>query len=116
MKRHPGVKRLYNQGMTAIIQQDYSEAIQHFQNFVRQFPDDSDSDNAYYWIGHAYYKLGQYRKADGAFREVLRKYEHRPTTQGYKTPDTIFMLGKLAQEQEEDKRAIYYFEEVIKMP
>lgn len=114
LQRKPGVKRLYNQGMSAVIQQSYSDAIQVFQSLTRQFPDDLDSDNAHFWIGHSYYKLKQYDQAESAFRTVLRQYEHRPTTQGYKTPDAIYMLGKISEARKEFDKAKYYYRQAIK--
>jgi len=112
--RHPGVKKMYNQGMTAVIQKDHSQAILVFENFTKRFPDNLDSDNAFYWIGRSYFELNELEKAEESFRKVLTRYEHRPTSQGYKTPDSIYMLGKLQLRQNLDQRAVYYFEEVIK--
>jgi len=112
--RHPGVKKIYNQGMTAVIQKNHEQAILIFKNFTKRFPDNLDSDNAYYWIGRSHMELNDLKKAEMAFRKVLRNYEHRPTSQGYKTPDVIYMLGKLYEKQNLDQRAVYYFEEVIK--
>ena len=112
--RHPGVKKIYNQGMTAVIQKNHSQAILVFKNFTRRFPDNLDSDNAFYWIGRSYFELNEWKKAEESFRKVLTRYEHRPTSQGYKTPDSIYMLGKLRLQQNLEQRAVYYFEEVIK--
>jgi len=112
--RHPGVKKIYNQGMTAVIKKNHQKAIQVFKNFTERFPNDLDSDNAFYWIGRSHLELNQLEKAEGAFRKVLTLYEHRPTTQGYKTPDSIYMLGKLNQHKNLNQRASYYYKEVIK--
>jgi tol-pal system protein YbgF len=112
--RHPGVKKIYNQGMTAVIQKNHSQAILVFENFTSRFPDNLDSDNAFYWIGRSYFELNEWKKAEESFRKVLTRYEHRPTSQGYKTPDSIYMLGKLQLQQNLEQRAVYYFEEVIK--
>ena len=73
--------------MTEVIQRKYEKAIRIFENFIQRFPNDLDSDNALYWVGHAYFKLKQTQKAENAFRRILTQYEHRPTSQGYKTPD-----------------------------
>ena len=112
--RHPGVKKIYNQGMTAIIKKNHEQAIKVFENFTERFPNDLDSDNAIYWIGRSQLKLNQLEKAEEAFRKVLTLYEHRPTSQGYKTPDSIYMLGKINQQKKLNQRASYYFMEVIK--
>ena len=98
--------------MTRIIQRDFEEAIRIFENFVDRFPDDLDSDNALYWIGHAYFQLHQPSKAEKVFRRILTQYEHRPTSQGYKTPDAIYMLGRIFGKQDNRTAANYYFQEV----
>ena len=111
--RHPGVKKIYNQGMTAIIKKNHEQAIQVFENFTKRFPNDLDSDNAFYWIGRSQLKLNQLEKAELAFRKVLTLYEHRPTSQGYKTPDSIYMLGRINQQKKIKQKALYYYKEVI---
>ena len=112
LRRRPGVKKLYNQGMDALIKQNYDEAIRVFENFVIQFPDDLDADNSQHWVGHAHFKLSQLEDSEIAFRKVLRNYVHRPTSQGYKTPEAILMLGRIAARRKQPEQARYYWEEV----
>ena len=112
LRRRPGVKKLYNQGMDALIKQNYDEAIRMFENLVIQFPDDLDADNAQHWVGHAHFKLRQLEDAELAFRKVLRNYEHLPTSQGYKTPEAILMLGRIMMRRKQTEQARYYWEEV----
>ena len=113
LQRRPGIKKLYNQGMSAFIKGDYAAALNVFEGFVEEFDDDVDSDNAYYWIGYSQFKLGKWDAAESAFRKVLQNYEHRPTSQGFKTPDAIYMLGKLADIRKRPDRAAYYFRNVL---
>ena len=113
LQRRPGIKKLYNQGMSAFIQGDYPAAVDVFKGFVEEFEDDVDSDNAYYWIGYSQFKLGKWDAAESAFRKVLQNYEHRPTSQGFKTPDAIYMLGKLAETRKQPDLAAYYFKNVL---
>ena len=113
LQRRPGIKKLYNQGMSAFIKGDYPAAVDVFEGFVEEFDDDVDSDNAYYWIGYSQFKLGKWDAAESAFRKVLQNYEHRPTSQGFKTPDAIYMLGKLAETRKRPDRAAYYFRNVL---
>ena len=111
--RHPGVKKIYNQGMNEVIQRQHESAIRIFENYVKRFPEDMDSDNALYWIGHSYFQLKQNQKAERAFRKILTGYEHRPTSQGYKTPDAIYMLGKISERRRDLVASKYYFRNVI---
>ncbi|MFL2774293.1 MAG: tetratricopeptide repeat protein [bacterium] len=111
--RHPGVKKIYNQGMNEVIQRQHESAIRIFENYVKRFPEDMDSDNALYWIGHSYFQLKQNQKAERAFRKILTGYEHRPTSQGYKTPDAIYMLGKISERRRDPVASKYYYRNVI---
>ena len=111
--RHPGVKKIYNQGMNEVIQRQHESAIRIFENYVKRFPEDMDSDNALYWIGHSYFQLKQNQKAELAFRRILTGYEHRPTSQGYKTPDAIYMLGKISERRRDPVASKYYYRTVI---
>ena len=111
--RHPGVKKIYNQGMNEVIQRQHKSAIRIFENYVKRFPEDMDSDNALYWIGHSYFQLKQNQKAELAFRKILTGYEHRPTSQGYKTPDAIYMLGKISERRRDPVASKYYYRTVI---
>ena len=111
--RHPGVKKIYNQGMNEVIQRQHESAIRIFENYVKRFPEDMDSDNALYWIGHSYFQLKQNQTAERAFRKILTGYEHRPTSQGYKTPDAIYMLGKISERRRDPVASKYYYRTVI---
>ncbi|MBF0289649.1 MAG: tol-pal system protein YbgF [SAR324 cluster bacterium] len=113
LKSRPEVKKLYDQGMGAMINRKYPEAVQIFEDMLQQFPDDEYSDNAQFWLGHIHYSLNRMDQAQAAFQKVLQNYEHRPTSQGYKTPDAIYMLGKIAESRNDPEKARYYLEQVI---
>lgn len=114
LKSRPEIKKLYDQGMDAMINREYPDAIASFQSMLKQFPDDEYSDNALFWLGHIHFTRGRFDEAEAAFQKVLSQYEHRPTSQGYKTPDAIYMLGKTSQARKDKERATYYFQEVIR--
>ena len=54
------------------------------------------------------------KKAETTFRQVYKYYEHRPTSQEYKAPDAIYMLGKLHKKRNDLEKSKYYFNEAIK--
>lgn len=99
--------------MTFLIQSQYEPAIQTFKEFLEKYPDDLESDNAEFWIGHAYFQMEKFTQAERFFRNVLKYYSHRPTEEGHKTPDAIYMLGKMLLLQGFSKKAAYYFEQTI---
>ena len=105
----PGAKRSYNDAFKAYSKREYDQAIELFTFFLSRFPNDLDADNAQFWIGQAYFELKAYEAADEAFRKVLVNYKHGATAEGHKTPDAIFMLGKIYKSKLRPKRARYYF-------
>ncbi len=114
LKTRPQVRKLYDQGLDAMINHKYQEAVRIFQDMLKQFPDDEYSDNAMFWLGHVHFSQKRFDQAEASFHQVLSQYEHRPTTQGYKTPDAIYMLGKIAESRNDKIRSEYYFKEVMK--
>ncbi len=113
LESHPPVKKLYDQGMKAMINREHKNAIQTFADMLKQYPNDEYSDNALFWMGHLNFSLNRLDQAEDNFRQVLRQYEHRPTSQGYKTPDAIYMLGKIFESRKEAEKAEYYYQAVI---
>lgn len=94
LSTHPPAKRLYEKGFALFAQKDFPQSILVFRNFLKRFPSDFYSDNAQFWIGEAHRYLNQPKKAEEAYRQVLRNYEHRSTLEGYKTPDAMYRLGQ----------------------
>lgn len=108
-----GAKRYYNAAFKQYAEKNYSVAINEFKNFLSKFPNDQDADNAQFWIGYANYHLENYRQAEFEFRKVLRNYYHRETKHGYKTPDTILMLGRIYIKKDKPIKARYYFKQLV---
>ncbi|MEE8434128.1 MAG: tetratricopeptide repeat protein [bacterium] len=94
LSTHPPAKRLYEKGFALFAQKDFSQSILVFRNFLNRFPNDFYSDNAQFWIGESHRYLNQPEKAEQAYRQVLRNYEHKSTLEGYKTPDAMYRLGQ----------------------
>ncbi len=66
----------YSTGTTAYVNGDYSTAAQQLQNAVDADPNGEQSDykNALYYLGFAYYNLGDSTKADEIFNMYIEKY------------------------------------------
>ncbi len=113
LKSYPPVKKIYDQGMQALFQNQSQKAVKLLMNVVQDYPDDEYGDNAMFWLGNTYFRMKKLDLAEEQFRGVLRNYEHRPTSQGYKTPDAIQMLGQIYAMRNEAEKAKYYFRAVI---
>ncbi|AXS42745.1 tol-pal system protein YbgF [Breoghania sp. L-A4] len=100
--------RAYNQ----VLNGDYAQAIQSFQQFLNDYPDDPLASNAQYWMGESYYGSGQYREAADAF---LKTYTDYPETG--KAPDSLLKLGlSLGSLGQGDAACATYSELLAKYP
>ena len=107
---HGEAKPMYERGFTLFAKKQYGHAIEAFEGMLSRFPDDIYSDNAQFWIGEAYRLQGQWTKAEGAYRAVLRNYAHRSTLEGYKTPDALFRLGQVYEQRNAPEQARIYYQ------
>jgi tol-pal system protein YbgF len=108
-----GAKKAYQNSFRAYSARDFKGTIRLFSDFLSRFPSDVDADNSQYWIGQTYFQLQDYIKAETAFRQILKNYEHKDTKHGYKTPDSILMLGRIYTIRKKPIKGRYYFQEVI---
>ena len=115
LQRIPGAINFYNKGSIALVQRRHDEAIRVFEDFLKRFPNEMNAPKAQYWAGFSHFQLGQFDEAEAAIRKMLRTYEHRPDTQGYKTSEGIFLLGRIAQERNELPLAKRYWQAAAKL-
>ena len=111
---YPGAKNHYNNAFKSYTLRDYTKAIELFEEFLVRYPNDQYADNAQFWIGKAHFNLKDYQQSEHAFRKVLRNYEHGKTREGFKTPDSVLMLGRLSLIRGKPIKARKYFEHVVK--
>jgi TolA-binding protein len=77
----------YQIALNDIYAHRYTEAINKFENLLKMDNSDNLADNAQYWIGEAYYALGNYEKAIAEFEKV---FVYRNNN---KIDDAQFMIG-----------------------
>jgi TolA-binding protein len=111
-ERHP--RDLYEAAYTDYSRGNYALAIGGFREFLRQHPDDSDADNAQYWIGEAYLGLAQryqnqnedertkqaLQEAGQAFRHVVERYPN-----GDKVTSALYREALVLLEMQEPVQA-----------
>jgi len=66
----------------------YDDAIAGFKSMIQKWPSGRYADNAWYWMGEAYYVKRDYPSAVQAFRAVGERY---PSSR--KAPDALLKLG-----------------------
>ena len=67
---------------------DYAGAEAAFREFIRNYPNSTLTDNAYYWLGESHYVREQYAQAAAEF---ARGFQSAPDKQ--KAPDILLKLG-----------------------
>lgn len=66
----------------------YDDAIRGFHGMIQKWPDGRYTDNAWYWMGKAYYLKQDYAQAIQSFQTVVDRYPKSP-----KAPDAMFDLA-----------------------
>ncbi len=74
--------RLYRSG-------EYSTAVDRFQTFLQTHASSDYADNALFWMGECYFKLGDHERAVLTFAEVVELYPD-----GNKVPDALYRQGR----------------------
>lgn len=84
----PDANAAYNAAFKQLNAKDYSAAARSFDAFVKQYPNDPLTSNAYYWLGESYYARGDYTRAVEGFRKGFES-----NTSGQKAPDNLLKLA-----------------------
>ena len=78
----------YSAAFKLVSAKKYSEAAVAFDAFVKKYPSDPLTSNAYYWLGESYYSRTDYTRAAESFR---KGFEVNPEAQ--KAPDNLLKLA-----------------------
>lgn len=113
LEKLPGAQIEYTRAYGLYLKGDYTNAVRALSGFLAKFNNDYYTHNAYYWLGMSYFNLNILNLAEIQFRKVLTGFEHSNESQGYKTADAIYMLGRLSEKQNEEAKSIYYYLKVV---
>ncbi len=65
---------LYDNSLTSFKEEDFQQAMDGFQQFLREYPKSDRADNAQFWIGECFMAQKEYEKAILAYQEVIKNY------------------------------------------
>jgi len=99
----------YRQAKSDYDKGNFDLALAGFQNYLAQFPDASQADNAQYWVGECYYALRDFNKAIEAFAKVIRNYPKSGKAAGAK-----LKIGLTYLNEKNPAKAKEYFHKVVK--
>ncbi len=72
----------YEKAYTLFKEKKYAASRKQFESFIEEYPDNSLTDNAYFWIAETYYGARDYEGAILAYEELLKKYPDSEKTGG----------------------------------
>ncbi len=107
-KDFPNANALYNHSFDLLKQKDYTGAAASFDNFVKTYPTDPLTPNAYYWLGESYYTRGDYTRSAESFR---KGFENAPD--GQKAPDNLLKLAMSLDKVKRTKEACIVLKQVV---
>lgn len=105
----PDANAHYSHAFKLLNEKKYSEAATSFDAFVKKFPADPLTSNAYYWLGESYYARADYTRAAESFR---KGFETGPS--GQKAPDNLFKLAKSLTQVKRTNEACIVLTQIIK--
>ncbi|MBN2700575.1 MAG: tol-pal system protein YbgF [Methylothermaceae bacterium] len=86
----------------------YDAAVDAFSDFLQRYPEGELSDNAWYWLGEAYYVKRDFKAARQSFQQVVEGYPNSA-----KTSAALLKLGYVAYEEKRWQEARQHLEEVV---
>lgn len=86
-----GEYEAYKLAYAKVKEQNFTAAVQSFNDFIKTYPSSTLTPNAYYWLGELYLQTPQDLKAsEQAFSRVVKDYP-----QHSKAPDSLYKLGRV---------------------
>ncbi|GEM_PF-660386 len=85
------------------------EARDAFVNFIKDFPENKYTDNAFFWIGKIYQELGNESRAEEVYKRLVQKCEEGKLPDCNKLPDTYYQLMKIYTERGNQEEADKYY-------
>ncbi len=92
-KDFPNANAHYSYAFKLLNEKKYSEAAASFDAFVKKYPSDPLTSNAYYWLGESQFSRNDFTRSAESFRKGFEA-----NTEGQKAPDNLYKLAmSLAQ-------------------
>lgn len=88
----------------------YAQAIQAFQDFIKNHPKSHYQPNAYYWLGQLYYNQGKKNDASYYFAWVVKNYP-----KSLKASDALLKIGIIMQETNQQDKAKTIYRQIDKL-
>jgi tol-pal system protein YbgF len=99
---------VYQEAYAAMDGGQLEAAIAGFERLLALAPKHDLADNAHYWLGEIFQRLGDVRTASIHFRSIIEEYAG-----GNKVPDALYKLGTLAEDAGNRDEAAAWYRKVV---
>lgn len=103
----PNSNAHYSYAFKLLNEKNYTASAASFDQFVKKYPSDPLTGNAFYWLGESYYARGDYTRAAEGFR---KGFEVNPD--GQKAPDNLLKLAMSLDKVKRSKEACIVLKQV----
>lgn len=98
----------YDNAIERLREGNYQQAIEGFQQFLRQHPESALAGNAQYWLGEAYYVNREFAKSRQAF--IAMGTNHPDSS---RLPDAMLKLGYVYEALDEKDKARQVLQKLV---
>jgi len=91
-------ERHFEKANTLLKQEQYEAAISEYENIVKLVTRSEIAQDAQYWIGQSYFRMGEFDKALSIFEKLIEDYQESAIV-----PVTQLMMRRVQQEKENEK-------------
>jgi tol-pal system protein YbgF len=98
----------YEQAQQAVKSLPAAEALQRFEQFIKDYPQSCYLPNAYYWLGQLLFKQGELSRAASYFAMVLQSFP-----KSAKCSDAMLKIGFITQTQGDLTKAKAIYQRVM---
>ena len=100
---------LYDNSLTSFKEEEFQQAMDGFQQFLKEYPKSDRADNAQFWIAECFMAQKEYKKAILEYEEVIKNYP-----KGNKVPVAMLRQAIAWFEIKEKKAGIIILKNLIK--
>jgi len=106
--------REYTYALDLYNQRQLNQAKEKFIEFIRKYPNNSLTDNAYFWLGVVYRDLGDSARAEAVWRTLEERCKRGEMVDCNKLPSAYLQLARLYEAQGNSWKAREYYEAILK--
>ena len=91
-------ERQFSEAVLLLKRENFSDAIAAYEKVIQLMPESPIAQDARYWIGQTYLRMGKYDEALSVFKKLLKDYPGSPIV-----PVAQLMVARVEQEKEGQK-------------